>query len=469
MSEIDILKFVKNYGTHHVRMQSFNELYVPSDEVVTTYTITGPTIALEELSKIKIIRDLKGIEQFEVLVDGEVIATIDYDGTEEWRYDLSVHDDLPEGKRIVNLRSIGDGVNPNLSNSLTYYAGHAPIYGISGLATTIPTLTRTDDSIGMGFEINTENGEIRSDFNNEFPWSECQIVEDEAGKFIKFPEMWFRVGVNSSYQITDIAVSPTYGLGDNWYKVDPFMYACYGASYENDKLWSLSGKTRQASVTKSQFRTYAKNIGEDYHLLDLYHYTVLVFLFWIEFATTDSRSIMTGRYSYSGTNGGQSKINTGYTDNLNTPSGYELSYRQMRYHYIEDFVGNIMEFVEGCYLYGYGSKNYVTSNPEHFSESTTNMQQLCYSNPNSSYSYPTISSIGWDANHPFMVLPITHISNSSYNTYFCQRDNGIGNQFLVVGQCYSYSLNNGGVYSLRRLSNTTSSTVGARLIKIVNQ
>ena len=55
---------------------------------------------------------------------------------------------------------------------------------------------------------------------------------------------------------------------------------------------------------------------------------------------------MTGRYSYSGTNGGQSKINTGYTDNLNTPSGYELSYRQMRYHYIEDFVGNIMEFVE---------------------------------------------------------------------------------------------------------------------------
>ena len=469
MSEIDILKFVKNYGTHHVRMQSFNELYVPSDEVVTTYTITGPTIALEELSKIKIIRDLKGIEQFEVLVDGEVIATIDYDGTEEWRYDLSVHDDLPEGKRIVNLRSIGDGVNPNLSNSLTYYAGHAPIYGVSGLATTIPTLTRTDDSIGMGFEINTENGEIRSDFNNEFPWSECQIVEDEAGKFIKFPEMWFRVGVNSSYQITDIAVSPTYGLGDNWYKVDPFMYACYGASYENNKLWSLSGKTRQASVTKSQFRTYAKNIGEDYHLLDLYHYTVLVFLFWIEFATTDSRSIMTGRYSYSGTNGGQSKINTGYTDNLNTPSGYELSYRQMRYHYIEDFVGNIMEFVEGCYLYGYGSKNYVTSNPEHFSESTTNMSQLCYSNPNSSYSYPTITSIGWDVNHPFMVLPITHTNNSSYNTYFCQRDTGIGNQILVVGQCYSYSNYNGGVYSLRRLSNTTSSTVGARLMKIVNQ
>ena len=141
-----------------------------------------------------------------------------------------------------------------------------------------------------------------------------------------------------------------------------------------------------------------------------------------------------------------------------------ISFNKHNY-YLDKEQEILIEYIKSLY----GSRNYVTSNPDHFSESTTNMQQLCYSNPNSSYSYPTISSIGWDANHPFMVLPITHINNSSYSTYFCQRDSGLGNQFLVVGQCYSYGLYNGGVYSLRRLSNTSSSTVGARLIKIVKQ
>jgi len=470
MAEIDVLNFINNYGTHQIRMQSFNELYVPSDEVNTSYTITGPFIKIEDLTKIMIIRDIKGIEQFELLIDGEVIDTIDYDGTVEWRYDLSLREDIPEGKRFLNLRSVGEGINPNLSNTVIYYSGEAPIFGVSGLLTTIPTLTRTENAVDLTFSVNEETGEVTSDFDNEFPWNECEIVEDDAGKFVKFPEMYFRVGTNESYQITDIAVSPTPHLTGNWYKVDPFMYGCYGASYENSKLKSVSGKTRYTSSTRYNFRTYAKNNGPEYHQLDLYHYTVLVFLFWIEFATTNSRSIMTGRYSYSGTSGGQSKLATGLTDKLTTPSGFELAYKQMRYHYIEDFVGNIMEFVEGCYLYGYGSKNYVTSNPEHFSESTTNMTQLCYTNPSSSYSYPTITSIGWDHNHPFMVMTMTTIYNSSYNTYFCQRDSGIGNQVMTVGQCYNYGLTNGGVFSIHRMySGNSYNNVGGRLLKIVNQ
>lgn len=179
---------------------------------------------------------------------------------------------------------------------------------------------------------------------------------------------------------------------------------------------------------------------------------------------------MTGRYSYSGTSGGQSKLATGLTDKITTPSGFELAYKQMRYHYIEDFVGNVLEWVDGCWLMGYGSKNYVTANPDYFADSSTNMEQVCYTNPSSNNSYPTITSIGWDHNHPFMVMTMTTIYNSSYNTYFCQRDSGIGNQVMTVGQCYNYGLTNGGVFSIHRMySGNTYSNVGGRLLKIVNQ
>ena len=70
------------------------------------------------------------------------------------------------------------------------------------------------------------------------------------------------------------------------------------------------------------------------------------FLWWIEFATKNSQSVLRGRYSGSGTSGGATKRNTGLTDTLTTPSGYITSTNQMRWHYIEDFAGNMMEFAD---------------------------------------------------------------------------------------------------------------------------
>lgn len=44
-----------------------------------------------------------------------------------------------------------------------------PIYGVSGLYQESPALTRTDDSVGLSFAINSGTGAISSDFNSVFP------------------------------------------------------------------------------------------------------------------------------------------------------------------------------------------------------------------------------------------------------------------------------------------------------------
>ena len=53
---------------------------------------------------------------------------------------------------------------------------------------------------------------------------------------------------------------------------------------------------------------------------------------------------MTGRR---GTGSADFITTTGGTDSLTTPSGYNINTNQMRYHYIEDFVGNVQELLSG--------------------------------------------------------------------------------------------------------------------------
>ena len=294
----------------------------------------------------------------------------------------------------------------------------APIYGVSGLYDSAPALTRTDDAVGMDFVINSSSGAIDSDFDDAFPWNQAEIVELDAGKFLRLPDMFFRVGVDANGRITDIAVSRSPSDFGNWYEVKGFDVACYGASSGADGSRSVSGSIRTTS-TRSAARARAAATGTGYYQYDFYHHTVLQFLWLIEWATKDSASIMTGRISGSGTSGRSTKRNTGGTDNVATPSGFETAYGQMRYHYIEDFVGNINEFYDGIINTKFGLPSYVTTDPAKFSDTdTSNMSALSFNNANTDNGN-CIAALGWDSDHPFFAVPIEVVSDSDFNTYFC--------------------------------------------------
>ena len=340
----------------------------------------------------------------------------------------------------------------------------APIYGVSGLTDKSTALTRTDDAVGLSFEIDRSSGAINSDFNDVFPWNVASIVINGEGQFVSFPEMYFRIGTNAAGVITDVAVSAQPSGSGNWYRVAPFMYGCYGASISEDKIRSVSGVERAGNRTRKQFREIAFNSGEGYIPIDLYHRNVLMLLWWIEFATKDSRSIMTGRIYGSGNKGGCSRRPCGGTDSVPTPSGFETAYAQMRYHYIEDFIGNVWEMVDGIYMSNVGQYDYVTADPTKFSDTTDGKAALSYVNPSNN----EIAAYGWDPDNPFLFMPIETVSNNSYNTYFCDRvSHYSGYPVVLAGAGYSDSNANCGLsYVYYTDASNNYAYCGSRLLKI---
>lgn len=135
----------------------------------------------------------------------------------------------------------------------------------------------------------------------------------------------------------------------------------------------------------------------------------------------------------------------------------------MRYHYIEDFVGNLFEFVDGSVGTGSsGGVQYVTDDPTKFSDTTTNM--------NASFNSPTtsgncIAAFGWDVNNPFLCLPKVTVSNDSYDTYFCDYGATSNDIVLYCGAHWYNSRASLGLSSFNRATASHSSDyIGGRLL-----
>lgn len=271
-----------------------------------------------------------------------------------------------------------------------------PIYGVKWVNNETTTMERTDDSARLSYTKNYNDGSILSDFNSVFPWNEAKKETLETGEFLHMPDMYFRIGVDENGDINSVAVSnKSHEVGD-WYKVNSFYYGLYGASKNGDKLASLPGKVRLNDISRGGFRTRAKATGLNYFQLDLYHKTVMTFLWWIEWATKNSESIMPGHTS----TGIQSYCQTGETDKISTPSGYNTATKQMRYHYIEDFIGNYFEWIDGV-LGSTDSKVWVSSNPDDYTGTNghVNYKQLAYA---TSENAGVIRAFGWDSENPFL-------------------------------------------------------------------
>lgn len=454
------------YGIYNIKVKSEGTGYDDSEYRTLSYKV-GATIAIKN-GIITITDIISGVTAFRLFVDGIEEAFINYDGSAGWSLDMADFEPYVEdGKHAVELCAIGTGIAENRSNPVTWYCGTAPIYGVSGLYNSDPLLTRTDDAVGMSYVINSSSGEVESDFDDVFPWSEAEIVDDTAGKFVKMPTMFFRVGVDNDNCITDIAVSSMPSTEGDWYEVPGFLYSCYLGYIESSKLVSKSGYTPAYNKTRAQFRTAAAANGNGYCQEDLYHATVMMFLWWIEFANKNSQAVMKGRESGTGTQGGSSRRNTGGTDGVETASGFETDYGQMKWHGIEDWVGNMWRFRDGICTAGWNEDYHVTDDPTDFSDDPTGMDTLSYKSPVSNGN--CIAAYGWDENHPFMCMPCKVVNNGSYNTYFCDQIYLSGSSYPVLYCGSNCSYNNadyGLSYCSTRNVGHLNSSLGSRLLKL---
>ncbi len=296
------------------------------------------------------------------------------------------------------------------------------VCGVSGETSISSTLTRTDDAVGLTYSINSSTGTITSSFDSIFPW--CDIVEYEytdtpGNKFMKIPKFYTQYTVDSNgvktTKICGVKLDDTWLLNPiftdgNGNEVNYFCIGKYNASLKGSNLVSVTGSSSKRGITRAEFRNYAKNNGPRYQIMDIWAVTALQDLFKVEFATLNSQNIMRGNVD-----GSYGILLSGQTDSIATASGFNTTNGTMKYRGIENFYGNIYQFVDGININN--GQSYVCYNPtEYVDDTITNYTQLGYvNNMVSGYT----SKFGYDVNNPFVSMPtvVSQNNDTSYGDY----------------------------------------------------
>lgn len=402
MQEKDLLQFHPPYGQVQITAKAKATGYTDSDLSNVVVYNSHPHLAKVNATTLRISNCRAAATSYEVYANGELKGTIAYSGEDGGTLDIDITSLTLTQSAISTfyVKGIGTGVAENQSESVSLWVGSNVILGVSGLYQSEPALTRTDDAVGKTWTMS--NNVISSDFDSLFPYNLMKRHTIDGDEFVFIPELYLRIGYDTNGYLTDVAVAPlemTAGENQVVIHVDAFYFGAYGASVANGKMYSKTGVARQYSTTRANFRTYAKARGEKYRQLDLAHMRVLDFLWLIEFATKNSESVMWGYTGY-----GQS---CGATDSLTVPSGQLASQGRMRWRYIEDFIGNGLEFFDG--LTGYAA----TDDASKYNDNSTG--DLTFP----SVSGACLSALKIDASKPLLAVPGATVNNSNYNTFFC--------------------------------------------------
>lgn len=320
----------------------------------------------------------------------------------------------------------------------------ARIYGVDGVGQSSPSLTRTDAAEGMTFTKGAS--EIKSDFDKCFPWSDMHEVVDEAGNvFIYIPKFYSKITKNANgtykHQISGFRYEgfSTLFVDGKGNEIDYVLVGKYEASGSSTKAESKSGKTCLVNITLPQMRTACKAQGEGYQQYDFLIDAIIKELFLIEFATTNSQSIMRGW-----TDGNSAALQTGHTDNVKTPSGsWNTNHEEgdtacntdghhaCKYRGIENPWGNVWKWVDGITFSG--NKVYICLDPTKYKSEDTNPPYVYMGDR-------AANSEGWckaiEHFDKFPLLGYTKEVGGSEGGYYCDyywRGSGNGGTVLDVG------------------------------------
>lgn len=227
----------------------------------------------------------------------------------------------------------------------------AKIYGVDKVGQSNPTLERTDSAIGKNYIKGAS--EIKSDFDNCFPWCDMhEVVDSQGNVFIKIPKFYSKITKNADgtykHQISGVRYDgfTTLFVDGKGNEIDYVLVGKYEASGSKTKAASQSGKNVLVNITLPQMRAACMANGEGYQQYDFLIDAIIFELFIIEFATTNTQSIM---YGYA--NGNSAAIATGKTDSVKTASGSDTSNTDgkhaCKYRGIENLWGNVWKWCDG--------------------------------------------------------------------------------------------------------------------------
>ena len=235
-----------------------------------------------------------------------------------------------------------------------------------------------------------------ANFAQKADGSASDITSGSAGDvMIEIPKIGFKITTVGNVVTVKITENPA----DSNYKYYAHTRATEGDKSKlyvgaflgynlSSKLRSLSGKAPTATQTRATFRTQAQANGAGYDLLSFYPYLLLQCLYLIRYGSLDSQTALGRGY----VDGNSAAINTGGTVAKGMNFGETTGKLQMKFLGIEDFWGNLYQFLDG--LFCDASRNILTAftNFNDTGAGYTNRGQGATANVNGYMSVPQGSS-----------------------------------------------------------------------------
>ena len=182
--------------------------------------------------------------------------------------------------------------------------------------------------------------------------TDADITSGAAGDvMIEIPKIGYKISKNGTtlnVQITEDPNKKSEGFcyyahtRDSEGDRDNLYIGAFLGSLVDDKLRSLSGQTPLHNSTISAFRTFATANGARYDQLAFYPLTLLQCLYLIQYKNLNSQAAL--GYGYVGMT---APTNTGATIAKGMNYGLPTQQLQMKFLGIEDFWGNLMQWVDG--------------------------------------------------------------------------------------------------------------------------
>lgn len=174
----------------------------------------------------------------------------------------------------------------------------AKIYGVSWSGGSSPTLTRTDASVGMVANAGVDATPVTNNFDTAEIYKDIidGVTDSYSNVFVRIPKFYIEktaVGAARTWRISKKPFGNAY-LPACFANANYVDIGKYNANKNGTKLESKSGNAPYVNDTIVNFRTFAQNNGAGYYQMDIHVHDILRTLFYVEFATLNSQSIMQG-------------------------------------------------------------------------------------------------------------------------------------------------------------------------------
>ena len=233
-------------------------------------------------------------------------------------------------------------------------------------------------------------------------------------------------------------------------KLSLYIAAYKAYAHSDGKLHSWRQVTPSTGSTLASFESQAQSIGTGYHILGFHQLTYLQVMYLLKYRHLNAQAAI-GRGFVDENTG---SIKTGGADTKGMTYGESTGKQQMKLFGIEDFWGNVYEWVRGVRTGN--AREYIITNPRNGAEET-----IGYDTAIDVDGYTT--SVVGSAKGGF--LPT--VAGGSATTYYCDAGYRTTNSIFIFGGAWNKGSGVGAFSSAVYIKpDTTGADVGARLMKL---